>query len=152
MKPSHLAYLCQVVSMKNAKHQQKNHMPYSRSKMRYRVWRTWSCTPNEFLLDHFVTLHSLNELKFGTLMYHHMSKGFTILSCYIGLIFLNYHGQSRKQGAIREACTTITSPNMSNTTWCYATSHFELTTPVGRSKKIHTLSTSSGQPLFGQIL
>jgi hypothetical protein len=24
MKPSHLAYLCQVVSMKNAKHQQKN--------------------------------------------------------------------------------------------------------------------------------
>jgi hypothetical protein len=108
MKPSHLAYLCQVVSMKNAKHK-KNHMPYSPSKMRYRVWRSCPCTPNEFLLDHFVTLHSSNELKFGTLMYHHMSKGFTILSCYIGLSFWNYHGQTRKQGDIREASVELTT-------------------------------------------
>jgi hypothetical protein len=63
-------------------------MPYSPSKMRYRVWRSCPCTPNELLLDHFVTLHSSDELKLGTLMYHHMSKGFTILSCYIGLFFL----------------------------------------------------------------
>jgi hypothetical protein len=81
-----------------------------------------------------------------------MSKGFTILSCYIGFFFWNYHGQTWKQGAIREACTTITSANMWNTMWCHGTSHFELTTRVGRSKKIQTLSTSSGQPLFDQIL
>jgi hypothetical protein len=87
MKPSHLAYLCQVVSMKNRKHPKLNSLGILTLKDEAPVWRSCPSTPNELLLDHFLTLHSSNELKFGTLLYHYMSKGFNIFSCLVGLIF-----------------------------------------------------------------